>query len=175
MPKKPFMMSVTELGDALEERVATALNGRLQTGSGRVKVPSLRADVLAVPFLIECKATKETSITLKYDVWEDLLGKVKETMWLPSYAISVVDQWGDFYDFVGINKKLIPDKLLKTICPRGMLQVFEVRKTKRVSCFIEASKNSQYIEVNFDLDGTTLVFMPIERLKPYYKELTRNL
>lgn len=175
LAKKPFAMTDIELGDAHEERVAKALNGRVQVGSGRVKVATLRSDVLAIPFLIECKATRETTITIKYDVWTDLIKKVKETMWLPSYSLSVVDGWGDFYDFVGIDKRLISDKLLKKICPNGLMQVYEVNKTAKISCLIEASKNRKYIDVLFKDYGMPLSFVPLERLKPYYKELTSNL
>jgi hypothetical protein len=173
MAKKPFAMTDKELGDAFEERVASALKGRVQIGSGRIKVPTMRSDVLAVPFLIECKATKQSHITIKYDVWTDLLKKVKETPYLPSYAVSVVDQWGEFYDFVGIDTKLIPDNLLSQMCPNGRLQTFNVNKTKKVSCLIDCYKNRQLVEICFEYHN--LLFIPLNRLSSQFRNLISNL
>lgn len=174
MSKKAFAMNNQELGDAFEERVATALKGRLQIGSGRVKVPTLRSDVLAIPFLIECKATKNNHITFSTNVWDDLLKKVKETQWLPAYGLSVVDQWGYFYDFVGIDKRLLTDEIVHKIAPMGLLQSFDVKRTKKISCLIDAQKNRQYIEVV--VNGIVeLSFLPLDSLKYHYKDLIKDL
>jgi hypothetical protein len=172
--KKPFQMTVKELGDAHEQRTAKALNGRVQVGSGSVRVPRLRGDVIAAPLMIECKSTAKSSITIKYDVWADLLRKVKETRFLPAYALSVVDQFGNFYDFVGINKLYFTDEILAKMT-RGFYNHVEVKKTKNVSFLIEMHKANKYLSVTFVESGHTLLFVPLPSFARYFPELVKGL
>ena len=175
--KKPAAMTKKELGDAHEERVAKALKGRTQTGSGAVRVAMLRGDVIASPFMIECKATAANRITIKYDVWDDVCKKAKETPFKPAYAISTVDEYGNFYDMVGFKREHFTKKLMIAVAPNGILEKFACNKTTTISCVEAAVKSSQYLRVDFFMDDptTVLYFVSLERLTRVFDKLVEGM
>jgi hypothetical protein len=135
----------------------------------------MRADVIASPFMIECKATKEQSILLKSDVWEDLLKKTGETNFLPAYSISVVDQFGNFYDMIGVREEELTDELLSLMCPMGMMNATSLKKSTRVHNVINAVKTSKYMRVEFQNSEDILVFVPLNRFAFHFAKVVAGL
>lgn len=150
-----------ELGDAHEERVSKALGGRTQVGSGAVKVPSLRGDVVAEPLLVECKSTAKDSIVFSVAVWVDLKRKAQEARRLPAYSLSVLDDKGKPYDVICMSVNLVTNNLLRELARNGEHSQKTVSKTAKLDMIESLVLNRQYLTVLVGKE--TLVMFSVDR------------
>lgn len=154
-------MTKRELGDDHESHVAKVLKGRVQLGSGAVKVPTLRGDVIADPLMIECKATSSLTISFLSGVWSDVKKKARETVYSPAYALRVFDGFGNPFDVICLSANIIDPTTIPVAIGGKHGNLIVVKKTKKIDFIPSLVKNRQYVILEIETTGERLVMMSL--------------
>jgi hypothetical protein len=101
----------TEHGRAAEKKAAKRLKGRLTPGSGALA--GAKGDIVKVSFLIESKATKDDSISLKLSWLDKIAKEALDVGKDPALILQFVDALGNRRK--GGGWVLIPERLFKEI------------------------------------------------------------
>lgn len=110
-----------------EKFVAEKLDGKLQMASGAIWFA--KADVYTDKFLIECKATEKDYYILKRAILDKIESEALKVGKIPLLCFRIKDKWGNFHDYVCINRCYIDTCILQhhetSLC-------FDLKKSTKV-------------------------------------------